>query len=254
MAPLADIDPASTVALLCDADGCLFPSEEPAFVASAAVTNEFLAEIGAAARFTPEELRLATTGKNFRATAAALAFAEEQSLDRETLELWVEAERRSVTAHLAAELGPDEAVRGPLARLAPGRTLAIVSSSATSRLDACLLATDLDDLFPPPLRFSAESSLAEPTSKPDPTIYVLARERLGIAPGEGLAVEDSVPGAEAALGAGLPTVGNVAFVPEAERAQRIAELERAGVAGVVSSWRELEALLGSPERLGAVGG
>jgi hypothetical protein len=32
-------------ALLCDADGNLFPSEEPAFVASAEVTNRFLAEL-----------------------------------------------------------------------------------------------------------------------------------------------------------------------------------------------------------------
>jgi len=42
-------------ALLCDADGCLFPSEEPAFEASAIVTNEFLAEVGATRRFTAEE-------------------------------------------------------------------------------------------------------------------------------------------------------------------------------------------------------
>ncbi len=32
-------------ALLCDADGNLFPSEEPAFVATADVTNRFLAAL-----------------------------------------------------------------------------------------------------------------------------------------------------------------------------------------------------------------
>jgi hypothetical protein len=61
--------------LLCDADGNLFPSEEPAFVASAEVTNQFLRDHGVEAGLTPEELRLATTGKNFRATMLNLAVA-----------------------------------------------------------------------------------------------------------------------------------------------------------------------------------
>ncbi len=59
--------------LLCDADGNLFPSEEPAFDASVQVTNAFLAEIGSDIRFTAEELRLASTGMNFRTTALHLA-------------------------------------------------------------------------------------------------------------------------------------------------------------------------------------
>ena len=65
--------PAGTTTLLLDADGNLVPSEEPAFVASADVTNAFLAELGVDRRFTAEQLRLATTGKNFRTTAVDLA-------------------------------------------------------------------------------------------------------------------------------------------------------------------------------------
>ena len=38
--------PAPVEAVLCDADGNLFPSEEPAFDASAEVTNAFLASLG----------------------------------------------------------------------------------------------------------------------------------------------------------------------------------------------------------------
>ena len=41
-------------ALLCDADGNLFPSEEPAFVASAGVTNRYLAALGSERRFSAE--------------------------------------------------------------------------------------------------------------------------------------------------------------------------------------------------------
>jgi beta-phosphoglucomutase-like phosphatase (HAD superfamily) len=232
--------------LLCDADGCLFPSEEPAFVASAAVTNEFLEAIGATARFGAEELRLATTGKNFRTTAAVLAEAEGIRVTPADLECWVEAERRQVSAHLGRALQPDRAVREPLARLGEERGLALVSSSAGARLDVCLQATDLAPLFLPTRRFSAESSLPVPTSKPDPAIYAFAGERLGISVREGLAVEDSVPGAQAAIAAGFATVGNVMFVPWPERPDRIAGLRRVGVAGIVSSWAELERLFASP--------
>lgn len=238
-------------ALLCDADGCLFPSEEPAFEASAEVTNRFLAEIGAASRFSGEELRLATTGMNFRATAAALAAEEGRGVDPEALEPWVATERAEVTAHLSRVLRPDPAVREPLERLAGSHTLAVVSSSALTRVEACLGAAALADLFPQPHRFSAESSLPTPASKPDPAIYLHALERLGLRPRRTLAIEDSVPGAEAAVAAGCPTLGNVMFVPPAERAERIAGLKGTGVVDVISSWCELELLLESFEAAGA---
>ncbi|HYH53442.1 MAG TPA: HAD family phosphatase [Solirubrobacterales bacterium] len=232
-------------ALLCDADGCLFPSEEPAFDASAEVTNRFLAAVGATARFTAEELRLATTGQNFRTTARELARAEGKTVDSEQLQRWVEVERREVTAHLGEVLRPDRRVVEPLERLAASHTLAVVSSSATPRIEACLDATDLATLFSAAVRFSAENSLATPTSKPDPAIYVHALEALGVSPQRALAVEDSVPGATAAVDAGCRTIGNVMFVPYGERAERAAALECVGVSEVVSSWDELELLLES---------
>jgi HAD superfamily hydrolase (TIGR01509 family) len=238
-------------ALLCDADGCLFPSEGPAFDASAEVTNGFLAEIGATARFTAEALRLATTGQNFRATAAALALEEGIQVDPEELERWVELERAEVTAHLGKVLRPDPGVLEPLERLVSRHRLAVVTSSAASRVDACLRAAGLDHLFPPASRFSAESSLSTPASKPDPTIYLHALEQLGVEPQRVLAIEDSVPGALAAVDAGCPTVGNVMFVPPAEGADRIAALEAAGVVDLIFSWEELELLLESSELLRA---
>jgi HAD superfamily hydrolase (TIGR01509 family) len=243
MVPPADLRPAAIEAVLCDADGCLFPSEEPAFDASAHVTNEFLAEIGARARFSAEELRLATTGQNFRTTAALLAAEEGISVKPRELERWVEEERRRVTAHLSQTLRPIDAVVEPLTQLGRDRTLAVVTSSALTRVEACLAASGLDDLFPRHARFSAESSLPVPTSKPDPAIYRLAGESLEIAPQQGLAIEDSVPGAESALGAGFPTLGNVAFVPPEEREARVAALEAAGVGGIIESWGDLEQLL-----------
>jgi HAD superfamily hydrolase (TIGR01509 family) len=228
-------------ALLCDADGNLFPSEEPAFVASAEVTNRYLRALGIDRQYTAEELRLTTTGKNFRTTARDLALEHGGAVP--DLTPWVAEEKQVVTAHLRRELRPDDDVLGSLRLLGPRLTLAAVSSSALSRLAGCFQATDLDPLIPAERRFSAEDSLATPTSKPDPAIYLHACTRLGIAPAQGLAVEDSVPGALSAVRAGCPTVGNVRFVPPAERAARAEQLRATGVLAVVSSWAELTELL-----------
>jgi beta-phosphoglucomutase-like phosphatase (HAD superfamily) len=226
---------------LCDADGNLFPSEEPAFVASAEVTNRFLADLGVARRFTAEELRLATTGMNFRTTSLRLA-AEAGQPDVD-VEPWVAEEKRAVTAHLGATLTPHGPTTDALTALSAHLRLAAVSSSALTRLDACFTATGLAGLIPPAVRFSAEDSLPVPTSKPDPAVYLHACEQLGIAPEAGLAVEDSVPGALSAVRAGCPTVGNLLFVAEAERAERAAALTDAGVLVLVDSWSQLADLL-----------
>jgi len=47
---------------------------------------------------------------------------------------------------------------------------------------------------------------AAPQKKPDPGIYLLTLEALGLAPGEVLALEDSENGLRAALGAGVPVL------------------------------------------------
>jgi HAD superfamily hydrolase (TIGR01509 family) len=234
--------------VLCDADGNLFPSEEPAFVASAVVTNRFLAAHGVSRRFTPEELRLTTTGKNFRTTIADLASAcGIQGLTDAELEEWVATERREVTAYLATALDSDDAVIAPLTELADRFTLAVVSSSASQRLDACFTATALDELLPGDVRFSAEDSLAHPTGKPDPAVYRFALEAMDVDADAALAVEDSLPGVQSAVAAGIPTVGNLQFVQGAERAERERQLARAGACEVVSSWGEVaELLVASP--------
>jgi beta-phosphoglucomutase-like phosphatase (HAD superfamily) len=229
--------------LLCDADGNLFPSEEPAFEASTQVTNRVLRELGIDLEFTPDELRAAAVGKNFRATVTDLAAEHGVEIDPEKLERDVAEEKRAVSAHLGDVLRPDPAVLEPLTALAARFRLAAVSSSALSRLDACFEATGLAGLFPASERYSAEDSLPEPTSKPDPAIYRLAGERLGVAGAQAVAIEDAVAGVRSAVGAGFPTVGNVLFVAEDERAERISDLRDAGAEAIVTSWWELDELL-----------
>nr|WP_296067502.1 HAD family phosphatase [uncultured Actinoplanes sp.] len=237
-------DPADLRVLLLDADGNLFPSEAPAFDASAGVTNRFLASLGIEQRYSPEHLLATTTGKNFRTTAVDLAAAHGVPLvTAGVLDDWVAEEKAVVSAHLGRVLRPDSAVLEPLRRLTQHYRLAAVSSSALSRLDECFRATALAGLIPAVRRYSAEDSLPAPTSKPDPAIYLHAAEQLGVPVGQALAVEDSVPGAQSAVGAGIATVGNLTFVPAGERDERREALTEAGVAVVVESWEELAALV-----------
>jgi beta-phosphoglucomutase-like phosphatase (HAD superfamily) len=254
-------DPGAVTTVLCDADGNLFPSEEPAFAASVEVTNLFLARYGVSTRYTAEELRKRTTGKNFRTTAVDLAVAggvpiekslaaghqqaviashddvvAGRALTGNELEEWVRRERDHVTAHLATVLQPDRRVWEPLQKLYCRYELAAVSSSASARLNACFAATGLDPFIPAAVRFSAEDSLPVPTSKPNPAVYALTCQLLGITPRQGLAIEDSVPGVLSAVSAGFVTIGNLMFVPSTERRARATELARAGASAVSNSW------------------
>lgn len=273
------LDAGAVRVLLCDADGNLFPSEEPAFDASVGVTNRFLQRFGVPGGHTADELRRSTTGKNFRTTSVDLAVAggvpleatlaagrpgavvasqdevdSGAALTGRELEQWVREENDVVTAHLGATLVPDPAVFGPLESLSGQFSLAAVSSSAALRLDACFRAAGLSALIPANVRFSAEDSLPVPTSKPDPAVYLFAAEALGITKEEGLAVEDAVPGVQSAVGAGFLTVGNVMFVPPEERAVRARQLREAGASTIVESWRQLSDLLLSTATVTAVRG
>jgi beta-phosphoglucomutase-like phosphatase (HAD superfamily) len=240
------LNPAAVSTLLCDADGTLFPSEEPAYAASVDVTNRFLAGLGAARSYTAGELQQMTNGKNFRAAAEQLATAHRRQLTDADLQHWVAEEKDVVTAHLRTVLRPDPAVREPLQRLSHRFALAAVTSSASSRLAACLEVTGLAPLFAPGRRFSAEDSLPQPTSKPDPAVYQLAGRTLEVGRTQAVAVEDSVNGARSAVAAGYPTIGILQFVPAPDRPARAEALHDAGVTAVADSWTDVERLLRSP--------
>lgn len=230
---------AAVTTLLCDADGTLFPSEEPAFVASAAVTRDFARRFGLTGNFSPEHLRRTTTGKNFRTTAQDLAERQGVRLEPADLEAWVEREKTEVTAYLGQVLTPRPDVVAAVSALGRRYRLAVVSSSALTRLAACFTASGLDHLLPADRRFSAEDSLPVPTSKPDPAVYRFALARLGVAPHEALAVEDSPTGAASAVAAGIATAGLVQFVPADERPGRRGQLGDAGATWVRTDWDQL---------------
>jgi beta-phosphoglucomutase-like phosphatase (HAD superfamily) len=225
--------------LLCDADGTLFPSEEAAFAAATPLANAALASIGIDRSFEPEALRRFAAGRNFRQFLTDLATDSEAAFTRADLDQWVETELQVVSDHLGTVLAPDSSVVGPLTRIATTVPVAVVSSSASARLEVCLGACGLLDLFARDRIFSAIDSLPVPTSKPDPAVYLAALAQLDVPAQEAMAVEDAVAGVRSSVAAGIETVGMVAFVPADERTAAAASLTAAGAARVVDSWEEL---------------
>jgi beta-phosphoglucomutase-like phosphatase (HAD superfamily) len=242
MRELRSLDPSQAYAVLCDADGTLFPSEEPAFAASSVVTQDFADRFGLVGDFSPDHLRRTTTGKNFRTTATNLLHAAHIDPEPAELDRWVDREKSEVTAHLARTLTPQPDVLAALTALSEHHCLAAVSSSALSRLRACFTASGLDDLIVPGRRYSAEDSLPTPIGKPDPAVYQFALEQLDITAGQAVAIEDSATGVASAVAAGIPTIGLVQYVPRSERSQRVDELQQAGAAEVAESWAHIAEL------------
>ena len=177
----ADLD-----VLLCDADGNLFPSEGPAFVASADVTNRLLAALGVERSYTAAELRREAIGRNFRATAVHLADRHGVELDDGELERYVEEEKQAVTAHLGRTLAGDPEVTTPLARLAA--RFQARGGQPERELAARRLLPGDGPRRPVPVRrpLSARRTRSRsPSANEDPAVYAFAGEALGVTGGRG---------------------------------------------------------------------
>jgi len=182
-------------------------------------------------------------GMNFRSLAVELSQKAPTSLSDRELDAWVEQENAVVMKHLGRTLRPDERVLSTVRHLSGSYRMAVVSSSKLDRLAVCFTSTGLDRFFRPDLRFSAQDSLPQPTSKPDPAVYQHAVQEMGIAPERAIAVEDAVAGVRSAVDAGIHTIGNVVFVPPNERRARREDLIDAGACVVIEEWSDLDDLL-----------
>lgn len=81
---------------------------------------------------------------------------------------------------------------------AAGMVLGVASSSSMAHIQMVLTGLGIIDAFA-----ALTSGKEVPHSKPDPAIYLLACQRLGVAPRQAAALEDSGPGVAAARAAGL---------------------------------------------------
>ena len=82
-----------------------------------------------------------------------------------------------------------------------GTRCAVASSSTSGQIQACLGSLGVLHHFD---AFAGGDEVAR--AKPDPALYLLAAERLGVDPAQCVAFEDSENGAKAALAAGLRVV------------------------------------------------
>ncbi len=115
-----------------------------------------------------------------------------------------------------------------------GLKTALVTNAPGENVAAILPALKLQDFFDATVLSEDVEAV-----KPDPAPYRAALEKLGVAPEEALAFEDSISGIASSVGAGIPTVG-IASTQDPER------LRRAGVFVVVGDFTDsrLRALIG----------
>jgi HAD superfamily hydrolase (TIGR01509 family) len=201
-------------ALIFDCDGVLADTERDGHRAA---FNETFAEAGLPVRWSDEEygvkLRIGG-GKERMASLLTDDFVRANGLpadaegQKELLAGWHKRKTAIYKEMVRAGKLPG---RPGIARivdeaLAAGWALAVASTSAEESVRAVLehvVGTETA------ARFDVFAGDVVPAKKPDPAIYLLALERMGVAPGDAIVVEDSRNGLLAAVGAGLPCVVTV---------------------------------------------
>ncbi len=126
----------------------------------------------------------------------------EEQLGRPIDRAALRAERGVLQGECNAELAPLPGVVRLIDELAAtGTALAVASSSSADWVHGHLGGHGLFD------RFAAVATGDEVArTKPDPAVYLLACERLGVSPCDAVAIEDSVNGVAAAKAAGMLAV------------------------------------------------
>lgn len=170
-----------------DCDGVLVDSEP----ISAAVLIDELARLGVS--ITSDYVHDHCLGRSFPTVAKAIreSFAVPLPEDFE------QRYRRSLLARFETELRPTPGIATLLPRLRPARCVA--TSSSQQRVARTLEISGLARFFGTDV-FTA-SQVAR--GKPAPDLFVFAAEHMGVAPDRTLVIEDSRPGVEAALAAGM---------------------------------------------------
>jgi HAD superfamily hydrolase (TIGR01509 family) len=201
-------------ALIFDCDGVLADTERdghrPAF-------NQTFAEAGLPVRWSEEEyadkLRIGG-GKERMASLLTDDFVREHGLPADPdgqRELLAEWHRRKTATYKEMVRAGRLPGRPGIARivdeaLAAGWSLAVASTSAEESVRAVLEHVVGADVA---AHFAVFAGDVVPAKKPDPAIYLLALERMGVQADDAIVVEDSRNGLLAAVGAGLRCVVTV---------------------------------------------
>jgi len=230
--------------ILFDCDNTLVLSEELAFEACAELANEILEKNGKSDRYTGPDLLKDFVGQNFRGMMISLQKKYDFTIPPKEFDDYVDRELGKVVETLEKKAKPCPGSMEVLEELFKSKKygMAVVSSSALSRVQASIRKVGQDKFFPPNHVYSAASSLEKPTSKPDPAIYLHACKEIGVAPGECVAIEDSRSGATAAKNAKIPLIGYVGpYGDESkEKQDEMAKMltEECGAIAVMYHWNE----------------
>lgn len=177
-----------------DCDGVLVDTET--------IANRVLARLLTEAGFpvTYEESRRLFVGKTMQAVAAYVAEASGRPL----MENWGEHERNETLKAFAAGVDAVPGVRDVIETLRARDMLYCVASSG--KFEKMRFTLGSSGLLPlvEDLLFSAEEVAH---GKPSPDLFLHAASRMGHAPSACVVIEDSVPGVEAAVAAGMPVLG-----------------------------------------------
>jgi len=149
--------------------------------------------------------------------------------DPEIVRAWLGAEDRALVAEKAARYRArvqdgstlHAPVREAVRAAAAEATVAVVSGATRAEIAPALTAAGLDEVIGTTVTVDDVSR-----GKPDPEGYLIALERLGAGADGSIAFEDSEPGIEAALGAGLRCVGVLGTLPRKRLARAHAIVER----------------------------
>ncbi|MFC9395989.1 HAD family hydrolase [Streptomyces sp. NPDC057027] len=133
-------------------------------------------------------------------------------------------------AELEVVAGAGDVLKG---LAAAGVPYCVASSGSHERIRVGHRKTGLDVWFTDETVFSAEDV---GRGKPAPDLFLHAAERMGVAPERCVVVEDSGPGVQAALAAGMDVYGFTAMTPEAKLTE---------AKGFFARMEELPAILGT---------
>ena len=175
-----------------DCDGVLVDSEPLANE----VLNRHLAAVGL-----PLSLEESADRFTGRSMASCVAMIEE-TLGSALPSGFLAAVRQETRAAFEGRLAAVAGVRDILRGLAG--PYCVASSGSHDKIRHSLRLTDLTGFFGDSRIFSAEDVAL---GKPAPDLFLLAAARCGVSPGECVVVEDSRPGVEAAVAAGMRVLG-----------------------------------------------
>ena len=168
--------------------------------------------------------------------AAEIVVAIEGALGRTIVPTFTDDLRAATLERFRNEL-KEVAGAGAFIRRHAQLARCIASSSSAERLRVSLDAIGLTDAFADRV-FSAD---LVPRGKPHPDIFLYAADKIGVAPGQCLVIEDSAGGVRAGVAAGMTVLGLCAGAHIQDgHAERLRE---AGATHVAANWEEAGAFI-----------